>query len=110
MDAGNLIFLLLIVVGMFGMFAMHRGRHGHGGMGGCGGGHSHGYDDEPAPDARRGDEKKPLLGPPGTQSSPTARAPAGATGIDMAAEFRLGIRARPALARRAPEPRPRGRR
>lgn len=36
MDAGNLIFLLLIVGGVFAMFFMHRGGHGHGGMGGCG--------------------------------------------------------------------------
>ena len=74
MDAGNLIFLLVIVSGVFGMFFMHRGGHGHGGMGGCGG-HSHGHTDEPAPDAQRG-EKKPLLGPPGTQSSASAPAPA----------------------------------
>ena len=74
MDAGNLIFLLLIVGSVFGMFFMHRG-HGDGGMGGCGG-HSQGHSDEPGRDARRGDKEQPLLGPPGTQSRPSAPAPA----------------------------------
>ncbi len=63
MDAGNLIFVLLIVGGLFAMFFMHRGGHAHGGMGGCGGrGHNHGgsFTDE-----RREEGKKPLLGRPG---------------------------------------------
>lgn len=63
MDAGNLIFLLLIVGGVFAMFFMHRGGHGHGGMGGCGRhGHSHGGS---ATDERREEDKKPILGKPG---------------------------------------------
>lgn len=60
MDAGNLIFLLLIVGGVFAMFFMHRGGHAHGGMGGKG--HNHGGS---STDERRGDDKKPLLGKPG---------------------------------------------
>ena len=77
MDAGSLIFLLLIVGGVFAMFAMHRGGgHSHGMGGGCGGGHGHNHSDEPAPDAARGDEKKPVLGPPGTPSNAPAPGPA----------------------------------
>jgi hypothetical protein len=66
MDAGNLIFLLLIVGGAFSMFFMHRGGghgHGGGGMGGCGGhGHSHGGSSTAE---RREEEDKPILGKPG---------------------------------------------
>jgi hypothetical protein len=64
MDAGNLIFLLLIVGGVFAMFFMHRGGHGHGGgMGGCGGhGHSHGGS---STEERREEDEKPILGKPG---------------------------------------------
>jgi hypothetical protein len=40
MDAGNLIFELLIVGGVVGMFFMHRGGHAHGSN--AGGGHAHG--------------------------------------------------------------------
>ena len=65
MDAGNLIILLLIGGGLFAMFSMHRrGGHSHGMGGGPGGGHGHtrGSSDEP-----REEEKKPLLGKPGSQ-------------------------------------------
>lgn len=66
MNASNVIFLLLIVGSVFAMTWMHRAGHGRGGMGGCGGhGHNHGGDDEPTPDRRGEEEKKPLLGPPG---------------------------------------------
>lgn len=74
MNAGNLIFLLLIVGGVVAMFAMHRGGHGRGGMGGCCGGHSH--KEEPAPDATGSEEKEAVSEPPGTQSSPPALTPA----------------------------------
>ena len=78
MNAGNVLFLLLIVGSVFGMFFMHRGGHGHGGMGGCGG-HSHGpgRDNELVREPRDGEEKKPLLGPPGTQSGSSLPAPGG---------------------------------
>ena len=78
MNAGNLIFLLLLVGGVFWMFSMHRGGHSHGGMGGCGGGHGHGNDqtDERGPDTAHDHGQKPLLGPPGTQSGAPAPAPA----------------------------------
>lgn len=63
MDAGNIIFLLLIVGGVLAMFFMHRGGHAHGGMGGCGGhGHKHGGSSTDEP---RKEDKKPLLGKPG---------------------------------------------
>lgn len=83
MDAGNLIFLVLIVGGAAAMFSMHRGGHAHGGtagsggQGGMGGGHDHGGSDEEeqTPDASGGQETKPLLGPPGTQSNEPAPVP-----------------------------------
>lgn len=65
MSAGTLIFLLLIGGGLFAMFSMHRGgSHSHGMGGGCGGGHghTHGSSEEP----RAEEEKKPLLGKPGS--------------------------------------------
>jgi hypothetical protein len=40
MDAGNLIFVLLIVGGAVAMFFMHRGAHAHGSN--AGRGHAHG--------------------------------------------------------------------
>ena len=88
MNTGTLIFLLLIVGAPLAMFSMHRGGHAHGGTaggggGGCcgGGGHNHGgsHEEEQTPDRSGGQETKPLLGPPGTQSGepvPTASAPA----------------------------------
>jgi hypothetical protein len=76
MNAGNLIFLLLIVGGPLAMFSMHRGGHAHGGTaggggGGCcggGGGHNHGggHEEEQTPNQSDGTETKPLLGPPGS--------------------------------------------
>lgn len=46
MDAGTLIWILLIAGGVLAMFFMHRGGHAHGGRGGRGGddlgqGHDH---------------------------------------------------------------------
>ena len=88
MNAGNLIFLLLIVGAPLLMFSMHRGGHAHGGTagggrgGGCGGGggggHNHGggHEQEQTPNASGGQETKPLLGPPGTQSGTPVTAPA----------------------------------
>jgi hypothetical protein len=81
MNAGNLIFLLLIVGGALAMFSMHRGGgHAHGGMGGggCHGGHSHddGQSNEHAHETGAEQETKPLLGPPGTASNEPAPAPA----------------------------------
>lgn len=78
MDAGNLIILLLIGGGLFAMFSLHRrGGHSHGAGGGCGGGHghTHGSSDEP-----REEEKKPLLGKPGSQGHEHEREPAAADG------------------------------
>ena len=77
MNSGTIFLLLLLLAGPLMMFVMHRGGHGHGGMGGCGG-HGHNRSDEPTPDAHRGDEKKPLLGPPGTEAN--APAPVAAEG------------------------------
>lgn len=76
MSFGSLIFLLLIVGSFLAMFSMHRGGgHSHGGLGGGCGGHS-GHDghggrsDEDVPDAEHSghEQRKPLLGPPGTKS------------------------------------------
>jgi hypothetical protein len=83
MSAGNLIFLLLIIGGVFAMFSMHRGGHAHGGMGGGGGGHgghSHGGDQGHEAEHDRNaseEEKKPLLGPPGTGGNTPTPAAAG---------------------------------
>lgn len=41
MDAGTLLWILLIGAGVFAMFFVHRGGHAHGGLGG-GHGHDHG--------------------------------------------------------------------
>ena len=73
MNAGNLIFLLLIIGAPLAMFSMHRGGHAQGGTaggGGCCGGHNHGggREEQQTPDSSDGEEIKPLLGPPGTQS------------------------------------------
>ena len=82
MNAGNLIFLLLIVGSFVAMFSMHRGGgHAHGGMGGggCGGGHgdhSHDQSDETTREGAHEHGQKPLLGPPGTQSNEPAPEPA----------------------------------
>lgn len=83
MNAGNLIFLLLIVGAPLAMFSMHRGGHAHGGTvsgGGCcgGGGHNHGasHEEEQTPNTTAGQETQPLLGPPGTQSGTPVPAPA----------------------------------
>jgi hypothetical protein len=84
MNAGTLIFLLLLVGAPLAMFSMRRGGHAHGGTagggGGCcgGGGHSHGggREEEQTPDTSGGQETKPLLGPPGTQSGTPVPAPA----------------------------------
>ena len=45
MDAGTLIWILLIGGGVLAMVFMHRGGHAHGGSGGGGGcgGHGHGH-------------------------------------------------------------------
>ena len=79
MNAGNLIFLLLVIGAAFAMFSMHRGGHAHGGSaggGGCGG-HNHGgsHEAEQPPNTSGGQETKPLLGPPGTQSGTPVPAP-----------------------------------
>lgn len=44
MDAGTLVWILLIGGGVFAMFFMHRGGHAHGGLGGGGGCGGHGHD------------------------------------------------------------------
>ena len=78
MSTGTLIFLLLTVGAVFWMFSMHRGGgHAHGMSGGCGG-HGHGNDqkDKPTHDASHEHGQKPLLGPPGKQSTTPAQAPA----------------------------------
>ena len=87
MNAGNLIFGLLIVGSFMAMFSMHRrgahahgGSSAHGGMGGGGcGGHGHGngqHDDHADGPAHEHQVDKPLLGPPGTKSGDPAPAPA----------------------------------
>lgn len=68
MDAGTLLWILVIGGGLFAMFFMHRGGHAHGGPGGCGGhGHDHG---DPSSDKqqeqRREEDKKPLQGKHGS--------------------------------------------
>ena len=85
MSTGTVIFLLVTAGAFVWMFSMHRGSHAHGGhaggMGGCGGGHNHGgsggHDQQRAPDETPGEEKKPLLGSPGTGSDTSTPAPAG---------------------------------
>lgn len=44
MDAGTLLWILLIGGGVAAMFFMHRGGHAHGGSGGAGGCGGHGHD------------------------------------------------------------------
>ena len=80
MNAGNLIFLLLIIGAPLAMFAMHRGGHAHGGIrgggGGCGGhGHGGSHEGDQTPNTSGRQETKPLLGPPGTQSGTPLPAP-----------------------------------
>ncbi len=78
MNAGNVIFLLLIVGGVFAMFFRHRGGHAHGGMGGCGRhGHNHGGS---STGERREEDKKPLLGEPGPHGHDHDHEPAAAGG------------------------------
>lgn len=83
MNVGSLIFSVLILGGTLRMFSMHRGGHAHKGAGsggGCcgGGGHDHGgsQEEEQTPSASGERETKPLLGPPGTESSEHALVPA----------------------------------
>lgn len=86
MNAGSVIFGLLIVGSFMVMFSMHRrGAHAHGDSsahgsmgGGCCGGHGHGnghneHADEPPHEHH---DDKPLLGPPGTKSGDPAPVPA----------------------------------
>ena len=71
MSVGSLIFLLLIVGSFLAMFSMHRGGgHSHGGCGGGHGGHGghRGDEDEHTAEHSGHEQRKPLLGPPGTQS------------------------------------------
>lgn len=70
MNAGNLIFLLVVVGGAVAMFSMHRGGgHSHGAGGGCGGGHGHGSSDSHgSPEEPREEKKKPVLGKPGVRA------------------------------------------
>lgn len=76
MSVGSLIFLLLIVGSFVAMFSMHRGGgHSHGGLAGGHGGHGgHGNEDEQTAGHAGHEQKKPLLGPPGTQSGQPAPA------------------------------------
>lgn len=66
MDAGTLLWILLIGGGVFAMFFMHRGGHAHGGLGG-GHGHDHG---DPSSDKqqeqRLEEDKKPIEGKHGS--------------------------------------------
>ncbi len=68
MSAGNLIFLLVVVGGAVAMFSMHRGGgHSHGTHGG--GDRGHGSSGSQAPTNEPPvEEKKPLLGKPGTRT------------------------------------------
>lgn len=77
MSSSTLIFLLFVIGLPLAMMFMHRGGHAHGGMGGGGHGGNHRDETERAPDAAgEEEEKKPLLGPPGTASSAPAPVPA----------------------------------
>lgn len=66
MDAGTLLWILLIGGGVFAMFFMHRGGHAHGRLGG-GHGHDHG---DPSSDKqqeqRLEEDKKPIEGKHGS--------------------------------------------
>lgn len=68
MSAGNLIFLLVVIGGAVAMFSMHRGGgHSHGTHGG--GDHGHGSSGNQASSNEPPvEEKKPLLGKPGTRT------------------------------------------
>lgn len=75
MDAGTLLWILLIGGGVFAMFFMHRGGHAHGG-GGCGGhGHDHGTTSIDESPETKGDEAKPRRA---TESHDHDREPVGA--------------------------------
>lgn len=69
MSAQNLIFLLVVVGGVVAMFSMHRGGgHSHG-MHGSGGHDGHGSSGRQASTNEPPvEEKKPLLGKPGTRT------------------------------------------
>ncbi|GIU94189.1 MAG: hypothetical protein KatS3mg012_0646 [Gaiellaceae bacterium] len=63
MDAGTLVWILLIGGGVLAMFFMHRGGHAHGGFGGGGGcgGHGQGHDHSgTAADEPRNEDARPL--------------------------------------------------
>jgi len=69
MSSGNLIFLLVLVGGVVTMFSMHRGGGRSHGMGRCCGGHGHGSSDDHGSSEESGKEqKKPLLGKPGSHT------------------------------------------
>lgn len=83
MNAGNLIFLLVVVGGAVAMFSMHRGGgHSHGTRGS--GGHVHGSSGHGSSNSQGTadtteqprEEGKPLLGKPGTGEPESEREPA----------------------------------
>jgi len=79
MDAGTLLWILLIGGGVFAMFFMHRGGHAHGRLGG-GGGHGHDHSSSSSDEQQgqqREEDKKPLQskhGSHGRDDEPTTAA------------------------------------
>ena len=67
MDAGTLLWILLIGGGVFAMFFMHRGGHAHGRLGGGGHGHDHSSSSSDEQQGQqREEDKKPLQGKHGS--------------------------------------------
>lgn len=65
MDAGTLIWILLIGGGVLAMIFMHRGGHAHGGLGGGGGCGGHGHSGSSADESQepRREDAKPVPKP-----------------------------------------------
>lgn len=76
MDAGTLLWILLIGGGVFAMFFMHRGGHAHGGSAGGGHGHDHGRTSTDESRESRNEDTKPL-GKPGSHDHDREPAAAG---------------------------------
>ena len=78
MDAGTLLWILLIGGGVFAMFFMHRGGHAHGRLGGGGHGHDHSSSSSDEQQGQqREEDKKPLQskhGSHGRDDEPTTAA------------------------------------
>ena len=79
MDAGTLLWILLIGGGVFAMFFMHRGGHAHGRLGGGGHGHDHSSSSSDEQQGQqREEDKKPLQSKHGSHGRDDEQATAAA--------------------------------